>query len=64
MDYSQEIYGPSLNRPLNLNPLFTTGEWIRGMIMEGNEEVRNGKNVGDNAPAIRLKTPLWWDVKD
>lgn len=64
MDYSQEIYGTSLNRPLNINPLFTDGEWIRGMIMEGNEEVRNGKNVGDNAPAIRLKTPLWWDTKD
>lgn len=64
MDYSQEIYGPSLKQPINLNPLFTPGEWIRGMIMEGNEEVRNGANVGDNSPAFRLKTPLWWDTKD
>ena len=64
MDYSKDIYGPSLNRPINLNPLFVEGEWIRGMIMEGNEEVRNGANVGDNSPALRLKTPLWWDTKD
>ena len=64
MDYSKDIYGPSLNRPTNLNPLFAEGEWIRGMIMEGNEEVRNGANVGDNSPALRLKTPLWWDTKD
>ncbi|MBU6168786.1 MAG: RagB/SusD family nutrient uptake outer membrane protein [Bacteroidetes bacterium] len=64
MDYSKDIYGPSLNRPINLNPLFAEGEWIRGMIMEGNEEVRNGANVGDNSPALRLKTPLWWDTKD
>lgn len=64
MDYSQDIYGPSLNRPTNLNPLFTEGEWIRAMIVEGNEEVRNGANVGDNSPAYRLKTPLWWDTRD
>lgn len=64
MDYSQDIYGPSLNRPINLNPLFGPGEWIRGMIYEGNEEVRNGANVGDNSPALRLKTPLWWDTVD
>ena len=64
MDYSQDIYGPSLNRPTNLNPLFAEGEWIRAMIVEGNEEVRNGANVGDNSPAYRLKTPLWWDTRD
>ena len=64
MDYSKDIYGPSLNRPINLNPLFAEGEWIRGMIMEGNEEVRNSANVGDNSPAFRLETPLWWDTRD
>ncbi|WP_425421299.1 SusD/RagB family nutrient-binding outer membrane lipoprotein [Phaeodactylibacter xiamenensis] len=64
MDYSQEIYGPSLNRPTNLNPLFNEGEWIRAMIVEGNEEVRNGANVGNNTPVFRLKTPLWWDTLD
>lgn len=64
MDYSQDIYGPSLNRPINLNPLFGPGEWIRGMIYEGNEEVRNSANVGDNTPAVRLKTPMWWDTRD
>lgn len=64
MDYSKDIYGPSLNIPINLNPLFAPNEWIRAMIYEGNEEVRNGANVGDNSPAVRLKTPLWWDTKD
>lgn len=64
MDYRQDIYGPSLNRPSNLNPLFAEGEWIRGMIYEGNEEVRNSENVGDNTPAVRLKTPMWWDTMD
>jgi hypothetical protein len=62
MDYSKDIYGPSFTRPINLNPLFAEGEWIRAMIVEGNEEVRNGANVGDNTPAYRLKTPLWWDT--
>jgi len=64
MDYSQDIYGPSLNIPINLNPIFGPGEWIRAMIYEGNEEVRNGANVGENTPVVRLKTPVWWDVND
>jgi hypothetical protein len=64
MDFSQDIYGPSLRQPSNLNPLFGPGEWMRGMIYEGNEMVRNGDNVGDNSPEVRLKTPLWWDTAD
>lgn len=64
MDYSQAIYGPSLNRPSNLNPIFGPGEWIRGMVMEGNEVVRNGDNAGDNSPEYRLKGRLWWDTPD
>jgi hypothetical protein len=64
MDYSTEIYGSSLKRPINLNPLFGAGEWIRGMIYEGNEEVRNSANVGDNTPAVRMKSTMWWDTKD
>ncbi len=64
MDYSQDIYGPSLRRPINLNPLFAAGEWIRAMIYEGNEAVRNGDNVGNNEPAVRLKTNVWWDTAD
>lgn len=64
MDFSQNIYGPSLRQPSNLNPLFGPGEWMRGMIYEGNEMVRNGDNVGDNSPEVRLKTPLWWDTAD
>jgi hypothetical protein len=64
MDYSQDIYGPSLNRPSNLNPIFGPGEWIRGMFMEGNEVVRNGQNAGDNSPEFRLKGRLWWDTAD
>lgn len=64
MDYSQDIYGPSLNRPSNLNPIFGPGEWIRGMFMEGNEVVRNCQNAGDNSPEFRLKSRLWWDTAD
>jgi hypothetical protein len=62
MDFSQDIYGPSFTRPSNLNPLFGPNEWMRAMIYEGNEVVRNGDNVGDNSPEVRLKTPLWWDA--
>lgn len=64
MDYSQDIYGPSLRRPSNLNPLFQEGEWIRAMIYENNEAVRNGDNVGNNNPEVRLRTPVWWDTAD
>ncbi len=67
MDYSQAIYGPSLVRPKDLNPIFNAGDptqWILAMCYENNEELRNPdaiKSVGGNTPIIRLLTPLWWD---
>ena len=63
MDYSSEIY-PGLAKPENVNPIFEENEWIRAMIYEYNEENRNGKNLGDNRPEVRLKTPVWWDIPE
>ena len=63
MDYSNEIY-PGLARPDNVNEIFGEGEWIRAMPYEYNEENRNGKNLGDNRPDVRMKTPVWWDVPE
>eukprot|EP01133_Synstelium_polycarpum_P004663 gene4663-5448_t len=64
-DFSQAIYGPSLQRPLNLNTVVfdaaNANQWIRGMCYETNEQTRNPDNVGDNSEKYRLLTPLWWD---
>jgi hypothetical protein len=65
MDYSQAIYGPSLQRPANINPLVFNAndpnDWIRAMIYENNEQNRNTENVGDNTEQTRLRTRVWWD---
>jgi hypothetical protein len=65
MDYSNAIYGPSLRRPANLNSvIFDPGnnsQWIRAMVYETNEQIRNPEAVGDNSEKYRLLTPLWWD---
>lgn len=65
MDYSQQIYGPSLQRPANLNTVVFSAtdpnEWIRAMVYETNEQNRNPAAVGDNSEQTRLKTRLWWD---
>lgn len=67
MDYSQAIYGPSLVRPKDLNPIFSATnptQWILAMCYENNEELRNPdaiKSAGGNSPSVRLLTPLWWD---
>jgi hypothetical protein len=65
MDYSQAIYGPSLQKPGNINKsVFSQtnpDEWIRAMVYETNEQARNTENVGENSPQVRLKTPVWWD---
>lgn len=66
VDYSKDIYGPSLMRPININSTVfdanNPNQWIRAMCYESNEEVRNPKAVGDNSPKHRLLTPLWWDT--
>lgn len=68
MNYSQDIYGPTLQRPANLNTIIfdpnDESDWIQAMIYEGNEEVRNPENVGNNTPSYRLTTPLWWNVPE
>ncbi|WP_257666757.1 SusD/RagB family nutrient-binding outer membrane lipoprotein [Parapedobacter tibetensis] len=68
MDYSKEIYGPSLTRPINLNDVvFDVGnenQWIQAMCYETNEQNRNPDAVGDNSERTRLLTPLWWNVED
>lgn len=65
MDYSQDIYGPYLQRPANINTVVfdvnNPDQWIRAMIYETNEETRNGAEIGDNSAQYRLTTPLWWD---
>jgi hypothetical protein len=65
-DFSQAIYGPSLVRPLNLNTVVfdanNPNQWIRGMVIESNEQTRNPQNVGDNSERTRLLRPLWWDT--
>lgn len=65
MDYSKEIYGPSLKKPLNINTtIFSSNDadpWIQGMVYETNEATRNPKNVADNSEKTRLLTPLWWN---
>ena len=65
MDYSQAIYGPSLQKPANINPLVFNAndpnDWIRAMIYENNEQNRNTENVGDNTEQTRLRTRVWWD---
>ncbi|MCF8380570.1 MAG: SusD/RagB family nutrient-binding outer membrane lipoprotein [Bacteroidales bacterium] len=63
MDYDSLIY-PGLVQPQFLNPIFGPGEWIRAMVYEYNEENRNPENIPDNTPAVRLKTPVWWDVAE
>lgn len=65
MDYSKDIYGPGLKKPLNINTtIFSSNDtdpWIQGMVYETNEATRNPKNVGDNSEKTRLLTPLWWN---
>ncbi|KEO75480.1 SusD/RagB family nutrient-binding outer membrane lipoprotein [Anditalea andensis] len=65
MDYSQDIYGPSLQRPSNINNVIfdinDPNQWIRAMVYETNEQNRNGDQIGDNSEQYRLLTPLWWD---
>ena len=65
MDFSKNIYGPSLRRPANLNTVIfdvnNDNQWIRGMVYETNEQNRNPEAVGDNTEKYRLLTPLWWD---
>lgn len=63
MNYSSTIYGPSLKRPLHLNPvvfdLANSSQWIQAMCYESNEQTRNPQAVGDNSEKARLLTPLW-----
>ena len=63
MDYSNEIY-PGLEKPENVNEIFGENEWIRALPYEYNEENRNGDNLGDNRPEVRMKTPVWWDIAE
>lgn len=68
MDYSKEIYGPSLMRPINLNDVVfdpnNADQWIQAMCYETNEQNRNPDAVGDNSERTRLLTPLWWNVEE
>jgi len=63
MDYSADIYGPSLKRPANLNTTIfdpaNNNQWIQAMVYETNEQNRNPEAVGDNTEKYRLLTPLW-----
>jgi hypothetical protein len=66
MDYSQAIYGFSLQRPANLNTVVfdanNPNQWIQAMVYETNEQNRNGAQIGDNSERYRLLTPLWWNT--
>lgn len=65
MDYSQQIYGPYLQRPANINTVVFNAndpnQWIQAMVYEANEQNRNGAQIGDNSEQYRLLTPLWWN---
>lgn len=65
MDYSQQIYGPYLQRPANINTVVfdanNPDQWIQAMVYETNEQNRNGEQIGDNSEQYRLLTPLWWN---
>lgn len=65
MDYSQQIYGPGLQRPANINAVIfdvdNPTQWIQAMVYETNEQNRNPEAVGDNSERFRLLTPLWWN---
>ena len=65
VDYSADIY-PGLERPDNVNiSLFPNeDDWLQAMMYEYNEEDRNYENMPDNNPAVRLTTPVWWDVEE
>ncbi|MCM5662788.1 SusD/RagB family nutrient-binding outer membrane lipoprotein [Galbibacter mesophilus] len=65
MDYDDTIY-PGLKRPENVNlDIFPNeDDWIQAMMYENNEESRNYENIPDNNPAIRLTTPLWWNMPE
>lgn len=67
-DYSSDIYGPSLTRPIDLNDavfdLNNPNQWIQAMVYETNEQNRNPDAVGDNSERTRLLTPLWWNVPE
>ncbi|WP_374164991.1 SusD/RagB family nutrient-binding outer membrane lipoprotein [Arcticibacter sp. MXS-1] len=68
MNYSQQIYGPNLRRPANLNATIfdpnNNNQWIQAMVYETNEQNRNPGAVGDNSERYRLLTPLWWNVEE
>ncbi|MNT94730.1 hypothetical protein D3C72_2364750 [compost metagenome] len=68
MDYSSNIYGPSLKRPTNLNTTIfdvnNQNQWIQAMVYETNEQTRNPDAVGNNTEKYRLLTPLWFNVKE
>lgn len=68
MDYSRDIYGPSLTRPANINNVVfdanNPNQWIQAMVYETNEQNRNPDAVGDNSERTRLLTPLWWNVPE
>lgn len=68
MNYSRDIYGPSLMRPINLNTIIfeasNQNQWVQAMIYENNEQNRNPEAVGDNSEKYRLLTPLWWNVEE
>lgn len=65
MDYSNTIY-PKLSRPANVNLTIFPSEndWIQAMVYEYNEQDRNYENMPDNSPAVRLTTPVWWNVAE
>jgi len=68
MNYSKEIYGPSLTRPSNMNTVVfdqnNENQWIQAMIYETNEQNRNPDAIGDNSEKYRLLTPLWWNTEE
>lgn len=67
-DYNNDIYGPSLTRPININDVVfdvsNPNQWIQAMCYETNEQNRNPDAVGDNSERTRLLTPLWWNVAE
>jgi len=65
MNYNQKIYGPCLERPVNIYSVIIDpndeDQWIQAMVFKTNEQNRNGDQIGDNSKQYGLICPLWWN---
>jgi len=65
MNYNQKIYGPSLERAVNIYSVIIDpndeDQWIQAMVYRTNEQNRKGDQIGDNSEQYGSISPLWWN---